>query len=532
MSTGGQNDVIVIGGGHNGLVAACYLAAAGLKPLVLEAQASIGGMATTEFSIPGAPEHMVHPCALDLFLMRASTVIEDLRLGELGFQQVDVDPAYVFLDREGASIAFWRDPRLTAAEIARISRKDAAAYLEFHETLEPAVSVGAAFLAVNPTRPPLGLVGRAAANVLRAPRRWRRTVELLATAPEQTLQERFEHPMVRDALGAIVGQAGPLKSAQNGLSFIMLPFVQAFGVGRPIGGMHTLIQAMVRRLELSGGSVRTSAPVEEILIQGQRAVGVRLADGEEIRAGRAVVSACDPRVTLDRLVAPDKLPDAMVRRVRRMPANADGTGDLKVDVAVSGRIGLSRHEKWRGDGLDLRHPTALAGTIEDFNRAYALSAAGLLPEQIPAWVTVPSAADPSQAPDGQDTVYMYSGAVPVHPAEPLEEYRERAGKAFISTVGAYYEGLESMEIGRRVATSADLASRYNATNGCILHVDWALSRVGPLRPALGLGGYRTPVERLYLSSCGSHPGAGVGGFAGQNAARTVLRELRRVDRTK
>lgn len=527
MSVRHPVDVIIVGGGHNGLVAGCYLAQAGLETLVLEALPTIGGMSGCDRPIPDAPSHVMHPCAVDLFLMRSSTVPDDLRLAEAGFRQIDIDPGYVHLAADSASIAFWRDPRRTADEIARFSRQDASQYLELHRVLDAAVRISAPFLATNILRPPARLLARAAATAVRDHGPLRGLFDVILTPPTQTLAERFEHPIVRNALASLLGQVGPLSSRDTGPGFLMLPHLHRYGVGRPVGGMQALMDALVRRLEWSGGSVQTSAPVEEVLVAHGRAIGVRLVGGEELHAQIGVVGACDPRVLLDRLLPPGVLPDKVIRRVRRLPANADGAGELKVDVALSGQVRLTRFEKWRGDGLDLRVPVAVVGSVEDFTRGYPLAAAGILSESLPAWLYITSAADPSLAPEGQDSLYLYSACVPLEPAEPPDEYRERAGKALVAAAAGYYEGMESNELGRRTLTSADMAVKYNVKNGSLFHIDMDLLHVGPLRPAWGLAGYRTPVSGLYLTGAGTHPGAGVGGYAGQNAAREVLRDARR-----
>ena len=519
-------DVIIIGGGHNGLVAGCYLAPQ-LETLILEALPTVGGMSSSGRPFPEAPDHIVQPCALDLFVIRSSTILEDLGVAEFGFRQLEVDPPYVHLDPDGASIAIWRDARRTADEIARISRRDAAAYLQLHTALDAAVMVTAPFMGGNPMRPSPRLLAQSAASAIPRGSRLRAALDVIRTPPAQILAERFEHPIVRAALGSVTAQVGSLTSAGTGAVFLLLPYLQRFGVGRAAGGMQTLVDALARRFAASGGSVRTGVRVEEILVAGGRATGVRLSNGEEIRARRGVVAACDPRVTLGQLVPGDVLPPGTARKVRRLPANADGTGDLKVDLALSGQVSYPRYQKWRNDDLDLRIPVALLGSEADFNRGYALSAAGILSEPIPTYLAIPTSVDPSLAPPGQDTIYLWSGVVPAQPVEPLEDYRVRAAKSMVATAAAYCEGLESLEIARQVDTSSDLAARYNASNGCVLHVDWDLTHIGPLRPAWGLGGYRTPIKHLYLSGAGTHPGAGVAGFAGRNAAREVLRDVKK-----
>lgn len=307
------------------------------------------------------------------------------------------------------------------------------------------------------------------------------------------------------------------------MAFVMLAFPHNFGCGRPVGGTQALPDALVRRLEASGGSAHAGAGVAEILVQGNQAHGVRLADGREIVARRAVLSSCDPHTTLDRLVPPGTLPPEISTRVAGIPSNVNGRGDVKIDVALSGRLRLERHERWRGDGVDLRAPLALVGTLEEIDRTFAAVATGETFEPMPFGGVCPTAIDPSQAPAGQDVLYLWSGWVPARPAEGNEEFRSRVEKSLLTLAANYYDGLDSLEIARRTLTTADIGQHYQSS-GSLVHVDFTPFRMGPLRPAWGLGGYRTPVDGLYLSGSGTHPGGGLSGFPGKNAADTLLRD--------
>jgi phytoene dehydrogenase-like protein len=519
-------DVIVVGGGHNGLIAACYLARSGLDTLVVEALPTIGGMSRTERPFPEAPNHAINPCALDVIFLQPSKVIEDLQLADAGFRMLDVDPFWAHLDADEASIALWRDRRTTAEEITRFSRSDATAYLDLCETLDAVLWAGLPLFASNPMRPSLRALAESGRAALRARGQLGQAVDLLSTAPIHLIQERFEHPVVQDLMAEIVTIGGAsLRSEAASLAFVMLAFPHNFGCGRPVGGTQALVDSLVRRLESLGGAVRAGVGVDEILVGGNAATGVRLVNGEEIAARRAVVSSCDPRTTLERLLPAGTLPDDIARRVGGIPSNVNGRGDLKIDVALSGRLRLGRHERWRGDSVDLRAPLALIGTLDEIDRTFAAVATGDTFEPMPFGGVVPTAIDPSQAPEGQDTLYLWSGWVPARPAEPADEYRARAEKSLMTLAANYYDGLESLELARRTMTTADIARHY-ASTGSLVHVDFTPFRMGPLRPAWGLGGYRTPIDGLYLSGSGTHPGGGLSGFPGRNAAATVLRDVK------
>lgn len=520
-------DVIVIGGGHNGLVAACYLARSGLDVLVVEAAGRVGGATTTAALIPEAPDHLINPCAVDIVLLRGSGVVDDLQLRRFGYAEVDVDPPYVGVDPEGGSIAFWRDPRRTAEEIRRFDRRDADAFLDLARTIDTAVDVMLPLLLTHPTRPAGQSLLAAARGGARHPRRLAEVARFFTASAPEVIDERFRHPLVRGPLAVMTGVAGP-PITQDGMAanLLFFGFIHRLGMSRLVGGTQALPNALVRCLEASGGRVRTSAPVQELVVSGGRVSGVRLETGEELSA-RAVVAACDPRQTLIRLLPPGVLSDRMAARAAHIPVDNQGAAYLKVDVALSGRLGLSRHEARRGDGLDLRIPGIFVGTLEQMVDSYEKATSGALADPLPFAGIVPTSTDPSQAPAGQDTCYLWVGWAPRRPAEPWETLAPAAGKALVTHAAQYYDGLETLEIGRWVESPLDFVDRLRAPHA--YHVDLSLLRNGPLRPAAGFAGYKTPVPGLFLSGGGTHPGPSVSGVPGRLAARTVMQSLRRAE---
>ncbi|HEX9684074.1 MAG TPA: NAD(P)/FAD-dependent oxidoreductase [Acidimicrobiales bacterium] len=529
----GQPDVIVIGAGHNGLTAACYLAKAGLSVEVVEANPNVGGMTSSEWGVfPDAPDHGIVSAALDVVFIRTSTIVDDFDLQRAGLSFIIPDPGYVYLDSDGASIAMWRDPARTATEIARFSRRDAETWIEMCRDLDRFVDVADQVLPLDPVRPGLAPLARLVSAAVRRAPALKRIGRLLLAPPNETITERFEHQMTRDMVAPLISSGGPLSDPGSGAAFMYLGYYHRLGVARIAGGTQKLADALTQRFGEMGGSIRTNAPVERILVDGGRTTGIRLASGEEVRARLGVMASCDARTALLRLLPEGSLSDKHRVRAERIPVNRDGTGDLKIDVAMSGRLGFSRHEQWRDDGVDLRIPVQLVGSMEDHNRAYAYSAAGhLAPEPAPFWGAILNSVDPSMSPEGQDTVYFWSGWVPSSPkGVSNDEFRGMAGKALMSTAAEFYDGIEELKIGERVMTSDDLAMKFNATKGSPSHVDWTLGRFGPFRPAPGFGGYRSPLEGYYLTGASTHPGLGCQGFPGQNAARRFLKDTRRARR--
>ena len=518
-------DVVVIGAGHNGLVAANYLADAGRDVVVLEAAEAVGGMTASGRAIPEAPEHTVNFCAADLLFWQKSPVADELRLADYGLRTIPVDPSYVYLHPDGASIAIWRDPAKTAEEIRRFSSADARAYLEYSRFLEALSDLVLPFMLMNPTRPGLAGLRTLAACALRQRRELRNFVGFLLASGEETIEARFSHPVTKALLYCLAAGANPIEAAGTSVTHLFLALVRQGGAARPVGGMKAVPDALTTRLRSVGGRILTSSPVQEISVADGRATGVRLADGREVRARHAVLATCDPRSALGQLLPSGTLSPELENRARHIPSSSAGAGAMKSDLALSGRLRLTRHEKWRGDGLDLRRPAVLIGTPEGIRRGYRRSAAGLVPEpeELAMWPVILNAVDPTQAPDGQDSLYLFATNMPMNPDGGWDTHRKRAADNMVSRAAEFYDGITELELGRWVETPSEAATRTGATNGTAMHVDHLLLSQGPLRPALGLGGIAMPLDGLYLGGAGVHPGGGVTGLPGRLSARTVLK---------
>ena len=518
-------NVIVIGAGHNGLIAACYLAQAGLDVTVLEAAPEIGGCTTSFTPIAEAPHHRVVPCALDICLMRATTVVRDLNLDRFGYTEIDIDPFYVFLDPDGGSIAFWNDPRRTAEEIGRFSRKDAESFLRLARAVDAATGALLPMMLTSPTRPEPAKLSAAVRGMARNGRQVLSLRSLLQQTAFEAIDAWFEHPLVRGGLSVVATGAGlPITADRTGAFLGFLGFLHRLGTGRPLGGMQALPDALARCLAAAGGRVRISCPVEQILVRGKAVTGVRLTTGEVLEA-QAVMASCDPKTTLTRLLPAGVLSDRHAARVARIKTANQGMAFLRMDLALGGQSFLSRHEAWRGDGLDLRKPSAFIGDLEGTLAATEEAQRGLLPESFPFIGNLTTGLDPSLAPDGQDVLYLWSSTMPAHPPEGWGSLAERAAKTMVTQAAGYFDGIEQLELGRWVETWPDLVGRIGASDGNPYHVDF--TEAGPLRPAVGFAGYRTPVPGLFLTGAGTHPGGTVTGIPGQLAARALLRDRRR-----
>ena len=523
--TSRRADVIVVGAGHNGLTAACYLAKAGLGVTVVEASPTVGGMISTNPLSPAAPGHSINEGGIQASLFRATTIESDLELARYGLKQLIADPYHVQLDPDGASLAIWADPRRTADEIRFFSPKDADAWIGLARTLDAAIDIALPVMLAHPTWPGARPLLKTLAASLRHRRELMPIARLFGGSHAEVIAESFEHPIVKGALAAMPPFSWMTQDG-TGWALIYLGICHRTNSARFEGGTGALTNALAACFRDHGGEVRTAAKVEQLLIRSGSVEGVRLEGGEELHAG-VVLATCDPKQTLTRLLPRGVLPEQLARRAQQIPTSTVEAATLKIDVAVSGRLDVPRHNAWRKDGLDLRRPICSWHTFEDHVEAWDAVVGRRWPKQIPFIGIVPTAIDPTQAPDGQDTFWLWSGVVPAHPEKPWDEVREAVGQSVLAECANYYQGIDSLEIGRSVRSGPELERRFHATDGNVYHVDPVAWRLGPLRPAFGFGGYATPVPGLFLGGAGTHPTGGISGIPGQLAARTVIRGLLR-----
>jgi phytoene dehydrogenase-like protein len=528
-------EVIVVGAGHNGLVAACYLAKAGLDVLVVERWSTPGGMTATNPMWPEAPDHLINEASIHASLFRTTNIDAELELSSrFGLRQRLIDPAHVHLGPDGESIAMWRDPMRTVEEIKRFSRKDAAAWIELSNIIASATAIGLPMMQTSPTRPEWGNVLAALKAVARGRRELREIIRWVSISQKEAIEERFEHPMVRGPLTVNLPFM-EFDSDLSGWALIYLGVLQKWGVAMFEGGTGAFPAALIRCLEAHGGRVRCDAPVDGLVLSGARVTGVRLQGGEELRATRAVVTACGPTIVLNEWLPEGLLSERLTHAAKNIPTKTTGYGNCKINVALKGRVTLPRHQQWRrrnlpGDPVDLRLPCVTWSTHEQSLIAGAACVRGEVPDMIPGLSQVTTAFDDSMAPAGEDTWWFWSGLVPSRPNDDWDTVREQIAGRVLSDCAQYYEGLDSLEIARRALTPYDLAQRFGAPDGNVYHVDPIVTRFGPARPAMGLGGYRTPVPGLFLSGSGTHPIAGINGMPGMNAAKTVLKTLKKEGR--
>jgi phytoene dehydrogenase-like protein len=521
-------DVIVIGAGHNGLTAGCYLAKAGRRVLVLEASPTVGGMTSTNAILPAAPNHRFNEGAIQLTgIFRLSGVAKDLNLPKYGLREIEVDPAHIQLAPDGSSLAIWKDAGKTADELKKFSHRDAQAWLDFSNALYPVMGMVIAYMKSHPTAPwnreMLLSTIKAAGGVKKL---WGLR-HMVAASHTEFLEETFETELPKGALAAMAAFYH-MRFDLTAWSMIYLGIVQRVSNSMPVGGTGALPAALHACFTDLGGQTRTDARVEEILLEGGQVNGVRLEGGETIRASH-VLTTCNPYVTLNQLLPEGALEPKLAWRAKDIAITKTHATSLKINVALKGRLSMERHEKWRDSqrigGLDLRNYLTAWHTLAEQDAAWTAVTRGEWPDPVPISCAIaPTSVDPTMAPEGEDTFWMWSGVIPVTPRTPWEEVRKEIGDRVLKDCAQYYTGLDSLEIDRAVLGGPDIEKRFNAPAGNVYHVDPMMSRFGPMRPAQGLGGFRTPIGGLYLSGAGTHPTGGVCALPGKIAAQTLLRD--------
>lgn len=519
-------DVIVVGAGHNGLVSAAYLARAGKRVLVLERNAKVGGMTTSGFMIPEAPEHLVTPCAIEIIYLRQTGIIEELGLERHGLTMVEPDPPYAYLHPDGRSIALFRDMKRTADDISRIHAEDGKAYLKFMEVLDALFEIGTPIMALDQSRPQpkqlLKLIGALIRN-----RKLRRELEAIASATsDQVACEWFQHPATIAYLTGIAAGAGPIDQDGNAAAYTMISMIHRIGTGKPIGSLQALSNALAGSVQEAGGRIEVNASVAEILIDGNETKGVRLEDGRIITS-KVVIATCDPKLAY-KMATPGGIERRLMARMDHAPMARDNAAPFLANIAMSKPLTLKKHQDMRHDDANLNNAVGMIGLPDDVRESFWAARRGEIPPRHALSVTPTSNIDPSQAPDGQSIAYLYlpSIAVKLRDSEWTQERKDYAMKTIIDQVSEFYDGFDA-EVGRFVESPIDRQKRVNISNGCVTHIDFAASRSGLKRPAYGLGGGTPVVPGFFLGGAGTHPGGGVTGLPGRIAAERVKRYLKK-----
>jgi phytoene dehydrogenase-like protein len=507
-------DAIVVGGGHNGLICAAYLARAGVKTLLLERRLILGGACVTE-AIAGAPDHYVSTGAAQLGNLRPE-IVADLDLAAHGYELLLPDPLSVFPLPDGRRLALWQDPARTLAEVAAFSARDAAALPTFQRELGRVVDLLEPLLYADDV-PDLNRVEDAfrsagAADLLRP---W------LLGSMWDLVQDRFETGVVQAMLGftsTFGTNAGP---RDPGTAYVMAHhmFGATAGVKGRAGyvrrGMGGLAEALARAARGFGATLRTDAEVAEIEVTHSIARAVRLAGGERLTA-RHIVSNADPRRTFLGLVGERALSPGFADAVRGLRLNG---------VAAKVNVALDALPRFAACPDLTPARVSLCPSLDYVDAAWQQAKAGRLSERPFMTVHMQSAIDPSLAPAGRHTLTCYAQYFP-HDLNPAlggwAAQRERCGTLVLDTVAAYAPDLYDRIAAVEVMAPPDLETRFAMTGGHQFHGELLAGNLFDQRPAPGCLGARTPVAGLYLCGAGAHPGGCVWGAPGQRAALAVI----------
>ena len=525
-----ERDVVIIGGGHNGLACAAYLAKAGLDVLVLEKRGVVGGAAATEEPWPG---YRVSSASYVVSLMPPQ-VVRELDLKRYGYEVSIITPDYFVPFPDGTSLTLWGDVERDAAAIGRFSERDAAAYVAFDRYFDRVARLLKDLLFVVPPNMNLRDLPKWAATAGRF-RKWsgrdlHETVRLFTMSAADFLDEWFEDERVKGALAtqAIIGAwCGPMTP---GSAYVLMHHWigqvdgHAGAWGWAKGGMGGISAAMARAAEAAGAEVRTDAEVDRVAINASgRAVGVALADGSLVRAQR-VVSCAHPVTTYLSLIGEERLPGDVVRDVKRYRTRS---ASVKLNVALSE---LPSFPAWDQEGDLHTGLVAVSPSIGYLERAWDDAKYGRMSEHPYVEVVFPTAHEPQGlAPKGKQLMLAFSQYGPYELAEGSwdEGGREDYAARVLKALGEFAPSLESAVEHLEVLTPRDVEERFGLIGGNIMQGELTPDQLFSFRPIPGHGDYRTPVAGMYLCGSGTHPGGGVMGVPGRNAASVILRDHKR-----
>ena len=520
-------DAIIVGGGHNGLVCAFYLARAGLKVCVLEARAVVGGAAVTEEFAPG----FRNSTASYTVSLLQPKIIADMTLHDHGYRAV-LRPVANFLPLpDGRSLTMGGGAAATHAEVAKFSPRDADALPAYGAALDRIADVLRDLALKIPPNAGEGLT-----TLLDAARQGRRIarldlaaqrdlLELFTRSAREFLDRWFESDPVKAVFGfdSVVGNHGG--ASTPGSAYVLLHHV--FGEvngekgawGHAIGGMGAITQAMAAACRAAGVDIRTEAPVRRIVVDGGKATGVELDSGELV-AAPIIVANLGPKPLYEKLIDPSDLPADFRSRIT---AYAVGSGTFRMNVALSE---LPRFTARPDAGPHLSAGIILAPTLDYMDAAFDEARANGWSRNPVVEMLIPSTLDDSLAPPGAHVASLFcQGFSPTLPdGRSWDDERDAAADAIVDVVEGYAPGFKASIVARQLHSPLDLERKFALAGGDIFHGRMSLDQLWAARPVLGHGSYKAPIAGLWMCGAGTHPGGGVTGAPGHNAAHAILRE--------
>ncbi len=524
-----MHDALIVGGGHNGLVCAAYLARAGLDVLVLERRGLVGGAAVTEEPWPG---HRVSSASYVVSLV-PPRIEQELELARHGYRVSIISPDYYVPFSDDSALTLWGDVKRDAEQIARFSTADAEAYAEFDVYFEQIAGLLRDLLFVIPPNLTLADLPRWLALGARM-RHWSardiaEITRLFTLSAADFLDEWFVDERIKGALAtqAMVGAwGGPMSP---GSAYVLMHHWIGEVNGHPgawgwvHGGTGGISEALASSARAAGAEIRVDSPVDHVVVRGGRAVGVELENGEVIEA-RQVISNAHPITTYRDLIGEQHLPDEVVRDIGRFRTRS---GSVKVNAALSR---LPTPSAWKGEvpGDPHRGLVAIAPSIEYLERAWDDAKYGRPSSNPYVEAIFPTVHEPDLTPGDSHLMLAFVQYGPYELAEgDWDDHRDAFGTRVIETLGEYMPDLEGAVDQIEVLAPPDLEQRFGLLGGNIMQGEMTPDQSFFMRPILGYADYTTPIEGLYICGAGAHPGGGVMGVPGHNCAKVVGRDARR-----
>jgi phytoene dehydrogenase-like protein len=524
-------DAVIIGAGHNGMVCATYLAKAGLKVAALERRSVVGGPVVTEEVWPG---YRISVAAFWMSLLQPR-IMMDLDLRKHGIEVLETPPGFQpFAD--GSSIVFWPDTQRMVDEIRTFSTADAEAYPHFiahMERLMPYLRRLLFEIPVDPTTGRLRDIGRALTLAWRfrdIGARFYDIWDLLTLSAYDFLRRWFESEKMLTALGSYAsGSGGNISPKTPGSAYVLArpmlrdPNTPAGPGGLVKGGMGAVTQALRRAAEATGVTIKTDAEVSRIIIENGAARGVALANGERIDA-KVVIANANAQTTFLRLVDKAHLPASFVAAVKRIRTDSSC---FKINLATSQ---LPRWFAYETRGLNASDPGSItiAENLEELEEAFEAARHGRMAPRPYLWILTPSAFDSTVAPPGKHVVSVFGGHVPyrLRDRDWDDSARNELYDIVMRQISRYAPGFGNSVIHKQILVPQDLERIFDLPGGHVHHGELSIDQIFFRRPVARYADYRSPIPGLYQCGASAHPGGGVTGVPGHNAARIALEDLR------
>jgi beta-carotene ketolase (CrtO type) len=541
-------DVIIIGAGHNGLVCAAYLLQEGYSVLLLESRSIPGGGATTEELMPQeAPGFKFNPCAINHLFIFLGPVIQELKLHKYGLEYLECDPVAFCPHPDGKYFLAHKSVEKTCAEIARYSERDAQKYAEYTEFWQRFVKAVTPFFNAAP-KSIVDIVGSYGLknlpdlfSILGGTNTTLDLVRTLLNSPIDNINEYFDSEFVKAPLARLSAELSSPPS-QKAMSFgaMMMALRHNPGMARPRGGTGALTKALVKCVTSKGGVILTDQKVEKVLVDNGKAVGVRVAGGKEYRANKGVISSLDAKRLFLQHIDPGDVDtaDANLReRLDRRIVNNNET-ILKIDCALSEPLRFEHHQH---KDEYLIGSILIADSVNHVEQAHSEITLGKIPDEDPSmYVVMPTGLDPSMAPSGKHTLWIeFFAPYQIAGAEGTglkgtgwtDELKNKVADKVLDKLAQYSPNLKHSIIARHVESPAELAQRMGTYGGNYYHIDMTLEQMLCFRPLPEIANYKTPIDNLYLTGAGTHPGGSISGLPGRNCARMFLHDRQPLSQT-